>query len=106
MSADENKDFDANAFENKKAVDALKQVVGKVQAQDGTEVEATQLDAISSNVRNTVTKILKIVDPKSYAKYREMKYAGGDNPTLEQRRSAYQFAFKAFLLATYTKAGV
>ena len=101
--------FDPNAFEKGQEIEAKKAqlmtVVGKQATQDG-EVDVTQLDAISHHWRQTAVQMLKVLDPAAYKKYREMKYAGGESPTLEQRKSAYKFAVKRFLEISYTKAGV
>ena len=65
----------------------------------------SRLDAISSQVRNTVDEVLKLVDPVGYTEYRKLKYASGENPSLVERRAAYLLAFKKFLEATYNVPG-
>ena len=65
----------------------------------------SRLDGISSQVRNTVVEVLKIVDPVGYAEYRKLKYASGENPSLAERRAAYEFAWKKFLQASYNVPG-
>ena len=65
----------------------------------------SRLDAISSQVRNTIVEVLKLVDPVGYAEYKKLKYASGENPSLVERRAAYEMAFKKFLAATYNVPG-
>jgi len=83
----------------------------EVQDEAGNTVQASQLDLISSQVRQTVVQVLKKLDHASYKKYAAIKYEGcpkgsGKKPGLEQRKKAYLFAFERFLEATYTKPGV
>ena len=65
----------------------------------------SRLDAISSQVRNTIVEVLKVVNPEAYAEYRKLKYATGENPSLAERRASYLFAFQKFMEASYNVAG-
>jgi hypothetical protein len=104
--------FDANAFENQQESEKLEQMKAHLTEPvtahhiEGTEGETpiTRLDMLSSQWRQTATHLLKVIDPKAYAKYREMKYAGGPNPDHATRMAAYKFAVHAFLDASYKLA--
>lgn len=59
----------------------------------------------SERIRNAITKCLEIEWPAAYAHYRALKYpTPGTEPTLAQRKTAYEFAFRAFLALTYQKS--
>jgi hypothetical protein len=104
--------FDANAFEKQQdaeKLEAAKQhLTTPVTAHhiEGTEGETpiTQLDIISTQWRQTATRILKVINPEAYAKYREMKYAGGPSPDHATRMKAYEYAVIEFLHASYKLA--
>ena len=63
----------------------------------------------STQVRQTVTGILRLLDPESYEEYRIMKYSKANeekrDPNLNERKLAYLFAFKKFMDVTYQVAG-
>jgi len=73
---------------------------------EGKVVQVSRLDLICSRLRQSVTATLKHADPAGYATYREMKYASGPKPTIEQRRAAYEWAFRRLLQVAYRHAGV
>lgn len=73
--------------------------------EDGKEYAITKANILSSQVRNMMTSVLKIVNPEAYAEYKAMKYAKGPNPDLATRKAAYIFAFQKFLESTYEIAG-
>jgi len=85
---------------SKEFKDALAQVIGAVEV-DGKEVPVLQVDAVSSQIRQSITQVLRVTDPEGYAEYRKIKYANGDEPSLTDRKAAYRFAFRRFLNATY-----
>jgi hypothetical protein len=59
----------------------------------------------SEALRNMVTQTLKGGWPEAYAQYRAIKYpVPGVEPSLEQRKRAYTFAFRAFLALTYRQS--
>ena len=72
---------------------------------DGKAFMVSKANILSSQVRNMVTSVLRVVDPEGYAAYKAMKYAKGPNPTLAERKAAYLFAFQKFLDKTYEIAG-
>lgn len=64
--------------------------------------QAIYFAKLSEQVRQTVVKVLEKQWPAAFARYREIKYpTPGTEPSLEQRRAAYEFAFRAFLRLTY-----
>jgi len=83
--------------------ESLSEVIGAVEI-EGTEGETmvTKLDAISGNWRRAVTRTLAQMNEESYKEYREIKYSGGavQNPNLQQRRKAYDFAVTALIEET------
>jgi hypothetical protein len=92
--------------EDAQVKDQLTAVVNPAyQFEDGTVGPVTGADILSTQVRQTVTRVLKVVDPKGYAEYRALKYKNGPVPSLADRRAAYEFAFKKFMEATYKIAG-
>ncbi|MEI6236318.1 MAG: hypothetical protein WCT04_24945 [Planctomycetota bacterium] len=93
-----------NADKDAKLLEKLTEPVQMFESGDKS-FPVSRLDAISSQVRNTVVEVLKIVDPAGYAEYRKLKYASGENPSLVERRAAYLLAFKKFLEATYNVPG-
>lgn len=59
----------------------------------------------SEQIRNAITKLLEKEWPEAYAHYRAIKYqTPGVEPSLAQRKLAYEFAFRAFLTLTYRKS--
>lgn len=62
----------------------------------------TKADLAFDQVRQQVTSLLAAYDPEGYEEYRKIKYASFE-PTLEDRRKAYEFAFKRLLKVLYTK---
>ena len=114
--SEDGKQFDANAFEKKQEAEklaeqreALLTAVAFAVVQEGQEpTPITRLDVLSSNWRQMAARLLKVIDPESYAKYRAMKY-GSDgqnrNPEFAARKRAYQFAIRRFLETSYKIAG-
>lgn len=69
------------------------------------DCSAQSFAVMSEQVRASVTHVLEKKWPAAYAHYRSLKYpVPGTEPTLEQRKAAYVFAFRAFLHLTYTKS--
>lgn len=67
--------------------------------------KALMFAAGSEQIRNAITKALQAEWPAAYEHYRALKYAvPGTEPTLAQRKVAYEFAFRAFLALTYHKS--
>jgi len=99
---DENQEMDQKALESAQA--ELKSPVSEAEI-NGQEVVVTKLDCISTQWRQTATKLLRLTDPKAYAEYRKIKYSGGPNPDLATRMKAYEFAVVAFLKSSYKIAG-
>lgn len=64
-------------------------------------VPVTKGQATFEQVRNMITQLLAGADYDAYKKYRAMKY-GDFEPTLEQRKAAYKFAFETLLDKVYT----
>lgn len=63
--------------------------------EDGVAV-LTHGEVIASNVRENLRGLLKVASPADYAKYREIKYPGGDGTaTDETRQAAARFLFDA-----------
>lgn len=112
MEPQDDTPFDANAFEHQQEqqqIEAAKAdlttpiTMHHIEGTDG-ETPITRLDMMSSQWRRTATGILKIIDPKAYKTYREMKYANGSSPDHATRLKAYEFAVIAFLRASYKLA--
>lgn len=104
--------FDPQAYEHAQEVtklEAMKQKLTEpltmIQGADGKYYAASQLDAIGHQWRRTAVELLKVLDPKAYGKYREIKYGAGPNPGLATRRRAYAFAVRRFLELSYGIAG-
>ncbi|KKM64169.1 hypothetical protein LCGC14_1504040 [marine sediment metagenome] len=70
---------------------------------DGTQENVTHLDALSSQWRQMAAKAIKHEDPETYAQYRTVKYATGEEPDLAQRKKAYQIIVERFLELGYTE---
>lgn len=83
----------------------LLQPVGKIGTDDG-EFIVRKLDVLGRDVRRTVVEALKHLDPEGHKYYAALKYAGGKNPDLEQRKVAYAWAIRRFLDLTYRVANV
>lgn len=80
----------------------LAQVIGvKVDDVTGDETQVLAVDVVASRMRQSITQLLKVVDPTAYKKYRELKYSEGEDPSLEKRKEAYKFAFSCLIEATY-----
>lgn len=88
--------------EAEKQKQQLEIVVGVVDV-DGTQEKVTQLDALSSQWRQTAAKAVKHEDPETYAQYRTVKYATGEKPDLAQRKKAYKIIVERFLELGYTE---
>lgn len=55
----------------------------------------------SERLRQQVTKTLEIAWPDAYAVYRKLKYAHGKHPTVQSRKTAYAFAWRALIHLSY-----
>ena len=68
-----------------------------LQIKDGNIVAVTMM-------RRMAVAVLEAHDPDAFAKYGEIKYANGLNPSLEDRMAAYEFAIKRALEIGYKTA--
>jgi len=91
--------------------EALMEVVQPVfEGEDGKTYSVTALDSMSHAWRQMAAQAVKALDPATYKKYREVKYAGidkdaGERPSLTQRRKAYLIIVKRFLELSYNIPG-
>ncbi len=107
------KPFDANAFEHAKekeklaaAKEDLTTPVTTHEIEGVGETLVTKLDIISHGWRQTAVRLLRVLDPEAYQRYRKLKYGAGKNPDHRTRMKAYQFAVARFLEASYKIAGL
>lgn len=87
------------------ALQKLQSVVGTLPS----GIKVTGLDVASSQVRNAVTRLMRIVDPEGYEIYKTMKFKDvpqGARPEIQQARDAYLYLFKRFIQVTYRLSGV
>ncbi len=88
-----------------KAKAALLEPVQNYDAPDGKTYAFARIDMVSHQWRQTAVQLLKVLDPKAYQKYREMKYKNGKEPDLKARMKAYKFAIMRFLELSYRIPG-
>jgi hypothetical protein len=117
--------FDANAFEKAQAKQkgaandtALKdQLLNVVDSwtcpADGQDYPVTVAMVQNAQVRGMIVKVVQILDPKAHTEYLKLRYGKAYGhpelkyqPTLAERRAAYEFAFKRYLELTYTVPGL
>lgn len=89
-----------NEVETKEAL-----LAPKLMAKDdkGVEFPVCLAELETKKLRNTTTALLRILDPKAWATYKEMK---ASNPTLAGKRAAYIFAFARMMEIGYNISGL
>lgn len=102
---DSDEQYNPNEFEDGQAKANLLEPVQNYDAPDGKTYPMSRLDMVSHQWRQTAVQLLKVLDPKAYQKYREMKYKGREKPDLKTRRAAYKFAIVKFLEISYNIPG-
>ncbi len=86
-----------------------KEQAAQIEAELGLSVgecngsEVTKGAVILDSMRQQITKLLAAYDFESYEEYRKLKYASFE-PTIEERKAAYLFAFEKLLNAAYTES--
>ena len=91
---------------DKKLKQGLQNVVDKFHGADGKDYPVTALNVQSHSWRRFAVEVVRLFDPETYAKYRDMKYKGGSNPDLKTRQEAYKFIICRFLEISYTVPGL